>query len=770
MTNRNIGKGIESLEAFEPITILETLSPEEQNYGQIIKIRFHFQDLPPDSEIPNESDWYVLIDSVYPAGSIAIHPAKENGLTETYPHQRRNTSGDEAVPWRTGNICVERYESVLGRSGTTDEPSKAETRLRWYIDRTYVWLQLAANQELRQPGDPYEVPEFDTSDSASYQLAFNESIESFDQWERLTPSWGTTTLLELSQPTGTLVPIEFATQSGDSVYEPEWGTFIRDSNADEVVAPWILLDDPPFKAPWSAPETWRELEEFFQDIPVDLHSAIAGTIFEHDAQRSFLLLGFPIPERVDESPAIIHWKGVQLPDLGSVEDRDGFRQSARSERYVSQMELPHYDLQWLSSDNWSHEQLSRRGSFKDAVARSEILLIGAGALGGAVAECLVRGGVRDLTIIDGEKFEIGNIARHTLSVEDVGRSKADALAERISLISPSVRVDSISESFPPNNSTPEAVASADFVIDCTGSETVLEELSRYPWQKATYFCSASLGRRGKRLFFFSAYSESFPRDVFDAEIREWMLKEGLEGTDTDAIPERVGCWHPASVIRMDQISTWAGTVSKLAEEISELRLGETNFVTLEGTGDCDNELPTISEPTPPFEDAAKWISPESPISIRLQQGCIDELQRLCGEADDLETGGILVGKRLSGTDAVIVSVSDPPPDSTQRPRSLTRGTEGIDEWLAKQREEHGIRYLGEWHYHPFESPDTSPCDRSTMFDIAANEEYGRPDPILFVIGGTPPDDFSVNVYVFHREGDFEQLQCVNPEHEPEDNQ
>ena len=156
--------------------------------------------------------------------------------------------------------------------------------------------------------------------------------------------------------------------------------------------------------------------------------------------------------------------------------------------------------------------------------------------------------------------------------------------------------------------------------------------------------------------------------------------------------------------------------------------------------------------------------------IRLQQGCIDELQQLCGEADDIEAGGILVGKRLSETDAVIASVSDPPPDSTQRPRSLTRGTEGIDEWLAKQREKHGIQYLGEWHYHPFEPPATSSRDRSTMFDIAANEEYGRPDPILLIIGGTPPDDFAINAYVFHREGDFEQLQCVNSKHESEDNQ
>ena len=599
MTDRYIEKGIESLEDFEPITILKTLSLEEQNYGQILKIRFHLQDLPPDSDVPNESDWYVLIDSVYPAGSITIHPAKENGLTETYPHQQRNTYGEESVPWRTGNICVERYESVLGRSGTTEEPNKAETRLRWYIDRTHVWLQLAADQELRQSGEPYEVPEFDTSNSASYQLAFNETTDSFNEWNRSAPNWGTTILGELSQPSRTLVPVEFATKSGDSIFEPEWGTFIRDSSAGEMVAPWIVLDNPPFNAPWSAPETWEELEEFFEDIPVDLHNAVAGTIFEHDSQHSFLLLGFPIPENIDESPAIIHWQGIQLPDLGSIEDRDGFRQSSSSERHISRMELPHYGLQWLSSDNWSHEQLSRRGSFDDTVAQSEILLIGAGALGSAVAECFVRDGVRDLTIIDGEKFEIGNIARHTLSVEDVGRSKADALAERISSISPSVVVDSISESFPPSNSTPEAVASADFVIDCTGSETVFEELSRYPWQKATYFCSASLGRRGKRLFFFSAYSESFPRDVFDVKIREWMLREGLEGTDTDAIPERVGCWHPASVIRMDQISTWAGIVSKLAEGMSELGLGETDFVTLESTGEDGDELPTISNLHPP---------------------------------------------------------------------------------------------------------------------------------------------------------------------------
>jgi hypothetical protein len=78
----------------------------------------------------------------------------------------------------------------------------------------------------------------------------------------------------------------------------------------------------------------------------------------------------------------------------------------------------------------------------------------------------------------------------------------------------------------------------------------------------------------------------------------------------------------------------------------------------------------------------------------------------------------------------------------------------------------GMQYLGEWHYHPSSSPQMGPQDRDEMNEITSNEDYGRPNPVLFIIGGDPPDDYAVNAYLFHRDRSYEELTCVTQSDQP----
>lgn len=64
-------------------------------------------------------------------------------------------------------------------------------------------------------------------------------------------------------------------------------------------------------------------------------------------------------------------------------------------------------------------------------AHSRIAVIGAGALGNAVLPYLLRSPLHRLSIIDGDRVELKNLERQPLfTVDDVGRFKASALAER----------------------------------------------------------------------------------------------------------------------------------------------------------------------------------------------------------------------------------------------------------------------------------------------------------------------------------------------------
>lgn len=71
------------------------------------------------------------------------------------------------------------------------------------------------------------------------------------------------------------------------------------------------------------------------------------------------------------------------------------------------------------------------GFSQEALARLTVLLVGAGALGGEIAEGLVRKGVGTLKILDFDTVELSNLSRQFFFPEDVHQPKAWALARNL---------------------------------------------------------------------------------------------------------------------------------------------------------------------------------------------------------------------------------------------------------------------------------------------------------------------------------------------------
>ena len=62
-----------------------------------------------------------------------------------------------------------------------------------------------------------------------------------------------------------------------------------------------------------------------------------------------------------------------------------------------------------------------------------------------MAEHLVRGGVTDLALIDGDPLEAGNLVRHSLTMNELKGNKAEKLMERLNFVSPHARVRAIAK-------------------------------------------------------------------------------------------------------------------------------------------------------------------------------------------------------------------------------------------------------------------------------------------------------------------------------------
>ena len=75
---------------------------------------------------------------------------------------------------------------------------------------------------------------------------------------------------------------------------------------------------------------------------------------------------------------------------------------------------------------------------------ANILIVGLGGVGSFAAEFLVRSGIGNLTIVDGDTVDITNINRQLPALNStIGKNKTDVVAERILDINPKINLKKI---------------------------------------------------------------------------------------------------------------------------------------------------------------------------------------------------------------------------------------------------------------------------------------------------------------------------------------
>ena len=143
-------------------------------------------------------------------------------------------------------------------------------------------------------------------------------------------------------------------------------------------------------------------------------------------------------------------------------------------------------------------------------------------------------------------------------------------------------------------------------------------------------------------------------------------------------------------------------------------------------------------------------SADGRFSLEVPGQIIDEMLERCGRSFPMETGGILVG--YYSDDSRFAHVTDlvpAPSDSTSNRFSFQRGVRGVQKFL-NQMWLRSRYYLGEWHFHPDGSASPSGTDADQMKSIAYAGSYHCPEPVLLILGGNPPQRFTIESYVYLR--------------------
>ncbi len=530
--------------------------------------------------IPALSTWYFILDPRYPWGEIEICPAIDGGIKLTFHHQDRNDADDSKVPWRSGDICVRAPAFALDRLGNDSDPKGSPSRLLWYVERAVEWLARASDGTLVRPGDDFELPQWKARPAT---VGFVEDAEAFKVWASFSDHMGTAEIVQIAAG-GPWVARRFASIQGATLIEPSWGRLVEGSKAVKS-AGWLRLPSVPILPPYRAPAVWGDLAAAVDALGLRLDDLLQQVLKPlRDGEPHILLLGFPVPLRVGEEPSQMHWQPLQLPLLSSLKKlKNGFRANDAGFWSADKATVlaPRQKIDWMTGRNWSQAEISTRGRFSSALRTKRVLYLGAGAVGSAVSELLVRGGVTTGVLVDNDSVAAGNLVRHTLSLTDVGKSKVEAMALRLNGLNPHAKIEALSAHFPNlSESDSKKCLSCDLVLDCSGSDDVLHALADQEYADGTLFVTLAMGRGAGRFYMFHAWGKRFPVELFRDDISPWLVRDQEQFAHVEFPWEGVGCWHPVFPATPDQVWAYAAAAVRHLDNMAGL-IGEPALKVIE---------------------------------------------------------------------------------------------------------------------------------------------------------------------------------------------
>lgn len=517
---------------------------------------------------PQISQWYIVVDSNYPKGKIKVYPDVKNSITVTLYHQANNSKIERNGLWRKGALCLE----VNTISTFQSEPYSVDERLLYHVKRAINWLELAAKGQLVADNEPFELPEFTLSNVLEMQFAFSEDIVTFMQWESTDCRYGIAELDVYKSKPFVYYVKQFKSLNGNIEHYTQWGKYLSKTNISPPInAPWILLKQPPVINEWQVPETLGDLIDACNSQHIDVMNVLKNVVSKiRDGKRHLLLLGFPVPKTFGGEPEIVFWKALYLPVVSyGKKTAKGFRTNQQGWwlRDKSEVLTRKTKLDWIISENWNQQEISQRGKMNDFLLRKKMLLVGAGCVGASVAEILVRSGVYNLTVVDSDIFEIGNLSRHVLNVGNIGDLKELSLCSYLNSLNPHANIEVINDTLTIDEEfkTNIALDKYDIIIDCTGENSVLDVFQKADFRKSHIITSISVGLGAKHLYMTIMSGSTFYFNSFYKLISPYIQSERDLFDDYNLPRNGIGCWHPTFPARSDDVWLAAATAVKAIE-------------------------------------------------------------------------------------------------------------------------------------------------------------------------------------------------------------
>lgn len=124
----------------------------------------------------------------------------------------------------------------------------------------------------------------------------------------------------------------------------------------------------------------------------------------------------------------------------------------------------------VDKDIFMRAELLLGSDVMEQIAYKRVIVFGVGGVGSWCVECLVRSGIRRLTIVDCDKVCASNVNRQLMATtKTIGRAKVEALKERLLEINPNCEITALQKMYSEETYEEFGLDQYDYIIDCIDS-------------------------------------------------------------------------------------------------------------------------------------------------------------------------------------------------------------------------------------------------------------------------------------------------------------
>ena len=390
-----------------------------------------------------------------------------------------------------------------------------------------------------------------------------------------------------------------------------------------------------------------------------------------------------------------------------------------------------------------------------------VAIWGCGAVGTHVAESIVRADAKAVELVDNKRVAPGVLVRQGFEDADIGRCKADALAERLKRINPDLKTVVSGVDLIARLTAPDAIPRVDLIIDCTASVTVRTVLERVLKDVDSHPAIASIAIDSQAVTAIATLSKpnhsgctlDLVRKLKLEACRKPTLSRPLEAfwpksaSDESFQPEP-GCSEP----------TFIGSDADLAGLCARMLNAVTRAI--KDRDDRHTGAGWLAEESGPIH-AFTWTSDyvmkddSHGYSIRICSHAAREIHgwdrrsvRTAGTT--IETGGLVFGELSEAAGVLwVTDVDGPPSDSDAAEDHFTCGTDGT-EYAAKHRQcrfRGSVDWIGTWHTHPTSPPHPSPVDIDAAAQLLTGPQSTCRTCLILILSHSP-DEMVLGAHIF----------------------